>query len=347
MKIAIVSTPIFAVPLAGYGGLEDVAYQSAKGLAAKGHDVTLIAPDGSSCPGVTIIPVGKPGTVHESRAFEIYGNELPKFQVVIDHSWQKHSFLMKMQGALSAPILAVVHAPVNTMYQSLPNVEKPSFVCISQDQANHFDALHSRQAKVCYNGIDLNVYKPIEGMKRTNRFLFLARFSSIKGPDIGIQACRATNSNLDLIGDTSITQEPEYYHQCASMCDGKQIRMIGPCKRGEAVWWYSQSFAMLHPNMRFREPLGLAPVEAMACGSPVLAWRFGAMKETVRHGETGFLCDSIIQMQGYIEELKAKSEHAMSVMRDNCRDWAKEFSVDKMVNRYEELCAEAIETGGW
>lgn len=71
------------------------------------------------------------------------------------------------------------------------------------------------------------------------------------------------------------------------------------------------------------------------------------MKETIRHGETGFLCDSIVKMQGCIEELKDKSEHSMSVMRENCREWARQFSIQAMVNRYEELAYEAVHTGGW
>lgn len=71
------------------------------------------------------------------------------------------------------------------------------------------------------------------------------------------------------------------------------------------------------------------------------------MKETIRHGETGYLCDSIEGMQQYINELKAKSDHSINVMRENSRQWAGEFSVQKMVDRYEVLCQQAIETGGW
>src|SRR5258708_297 len=190
LKIVVVSTPIFRLcspqGTVGYAGLEALAYHTAKGLAEKGHEVSIVAPDGSECPGVTIIPIGQEKTVDERNAYNVYWKHLLQADVVVDHSWQKWSYILKGEGVLKAPILGVMHAPCNTMYQSLPpNVDKPSFVCISQDQADHFQALHGKEAKVAYNGIDTSFYQAT-GVPRTNRFLFLARYSSIKGPDLAI-----------------------------------------------------------------------------------------------------------------------------------------------------------------
>lgn len=200
------------------------------------------------------------------------------------------------------------------------------------------------------------------GIPRSSRFLFLARFSTIKGPDLAIDACRTVGVGLDLVGDTSITNEPEYFQKCMEKCDrgwmpgghafgsfrtdGKTspdlIRMVGPAKRGECVWWFSQAHCMLHPNMRFREPFGLAPVEAMACGCPVVSWRFGAMPETIKHGETGWLVKSMEELAEAVRNCEVPPK-----MRERCREWASEFSIDRMVSRYEELCIEAVEGGGW
>lgn len=360
MKIVIISTSVFKIPLVGYGGLESIAYECAKGLAAKGHDVALIAPEGSTCPGVTIIPTGLPGTWDEKstyggwpehkegevvkrKAFQGYWSELLNYDVVVDHGWQKHSYLLKMEGRLKAPILGVMHAPVNTMYKELPPIEKPCFVCISKDQASHFEALHNRPARVCHNGVDTDFYKPLN-VPRTDRFLFLARFSSVKSPDIAIEACKAAGVGLDLIGDTSITNEPELLQRCQQMADGKQIRIVGPCSRGEAVWWMSQAYAFLHPCAHFREPFGLAPVEAQLCGLPVVTWNNGAMRETVSPGATGLLARSVEELTGHI-----KCEWMKNIIqndRDGCREWAMQFSVERMVQRYEELCVEALD-GGW
>ncbi len=347
LKICVVSTPVFKLGgtgLGGYGGLEQIAWLSAKGLAELGHQVSLVAPDGSECPGVEIISIGPERQVNEAMAYNRYWQRLSEFDAIVDHSWSKFCMHGKREGWLKAPCLLVMHAPVNTMLTTLPpGVDKPCFVCISEDQKNHFEALFSHPARRAYNGVDTEFYKPIEGVKRTDRFLFLARFSSIKGPDLAIEACKKAGVGLDLVGDLSITNEPELYEKCKAMCDGKQIRMVGPCSRGETVWWYSQAHALLHPNLRFREPLGLAPVESQSCETPVLAWRYGAMGETISHGVSGFLVSSVDEMVDLI-----KTNAVALLDRKRCRDWvASKFTVDTMVRRYEQLCKEALETGGW
>jgi glycosyltransferase involved in cell wall biosynthesis len=99
---------------------------------------------------------------------------------------------------------------------------------------------------------------------------------------------------------------------------------------------------MLHLTKLYREPFGLAPVEAMACGCPVIAWDRGAMRETIKHGETGFVVRS---MEEVVELIRSGAVH--SIKRERCREWAQQFSVSNMVARVEELCVEATTTGGW
>lgn len=352
MKICVISSTVFAVPLQGYGGLESIAWLQAKGLAALGHQVGLVAPNGSTCPGVTIIPCGPPGGWDElsayggvkDKGYAGYWQHLPQYDCLVDHSWNKHSFLLKMEGRLKAPILAVCHAPVNTMYQELPPVEKPCFVCISDDQKSHFEALFGRPARRLYNGVDTSYYQPL-GISRTKRHLFLARFSSIKGPHLAIEACRAAGVGLDLVGDTSITNEPEYFERCRKGCDGKEIRMVGPASRGECVWWFSQANCLIHPVRDFREPFGLAPVEAAACGVPCISWDSGAMRETVKHDETGWLVRSETDLLRIIERIKEAG--IPDKMRQRCREWVCDnFTVDHMIRGLAALCDEAV-SGGW
>lgn len=363
MKICVISTQIFplgARGLNGYGGLEQIAWECARGLAARGHSVTLIAPLGSQCPSVDVLQCLPPGFSEEAAyggcvfkngngedvKWPGYWSKLLEFNdgVIIDHTWNKWSYMLMAEGRFRGVILAPMHAPVNTMYGSLPPVEHPRMVCISEDQKAHFDALHSpRTARVVRNGIDLDFYRSLN-VPRTSRFLFLARFSSIKGPDIAIDSCRKVGAGLDLIGDTTITQEPEYYNQCVSLCDGKQLRIIGNIPRGNAVWWYSQAHTMLHPNMRFREPLGLAPLEAQACGTPIIAFDYGAMRETVRHNETGFL---VKNQNDFVEAVKQHMQPIPDFVRKRCVEWASEFSIGKMILGYESLCQRALDGEVW
>jgi glycosyltransferase involved in cell wall biosynthesis len=362
MKICVISTPIFKLPLAGYSGLEHLAWLTAKGLAEKGHEVSLVAPDGSECPNVEIVPIGPERQVDEHMAYggypevkegeEIrrkkhggYWQHLLKQDCVIDHSWMKFSYILKMEERLTAPTLGILHAPVNSMYQSLPQVEKPCFVCISKDQALHFEAIFSRPARVAYNGIDTDHYKPIK-MKRTKRFLFLARFSSIKGPDLSVEAAKAADVELDLVGDASLTGEPALLDKVKSMCNGNGIKMIGHVSRTETVWWYSQAHCLLHPNQRFREPFGLAPVESQSCGTPVICWNLGAMRETVKHGETGWLVDSMSELVKTVKNAK-EDGFVTKEMREACRENSQKFTIEKMISRYDELIKEAVDGGGW
>jgi glycosyltransferase involved in cell wall biosynthesis len=381
MRVCVISTPIFKLPLTGYGGLEAIAWETARGLAARGHEVALVAPDGSECPGVQIIPCGPAGQVDEKMAYSGFpeakdqqGNVLRRqhagywsallsFDVVIDSSWMKWAYELKAEGVLKAPVLGVFHAPVNTMYQMWPPnfplkpvVEKACPVCISHDQAEHFQSIHNRLARVAYNGVDVdNFYVPLPGVKRTDRFLFLARFSTVKSPHLAIEACLKAGVGLDLVGDTSITNEPQYFEQCMQMArqqspgwdatKGQQIVVHGGCTRGETVIWYNKAHALIHPTQNFREPFGLAPVEAAACGCPVIAWNYGAVKETVVNHTTGILVDSIDELVGAVQTewiRRVSPSHRL-----DCREHAKRFSLEKMVDGYEKLIHEAVTTGGW
>lgn len=345
MKIAVISSCVLPVGnggLSGYGGLEQIAWLCAKGLAQLGHEVSLVAPEGSSCPNVTIIPSGPAGQWDERYAFRTYADKLPFFDAVIDHSWSKTALSLRQTGQLKAPVLCVMHAPIPGMLQSPPPVDKPCFVCISHDQAAHFDALFNYKPEVVYNGLDVEgFYKPL-GLPRSDRFLFLARFSRIKGASIAQDVCRAAGVGLDLVGDTTITGEPDYLAECMAKSDGEQIRIVGPATRIECVHWFSQARAFLHLTPHFREPFGLAPLEAQACGLGVLAWRYGALKETVKEGETGFLVSSV---QEAIDIIKDGALDRLS--RSRCREWASQFSVQRMCNRYLELCEKAVNGGAW
>ena len=107
------------------------------------------------------------------------------------------------------------------------------------------------------------------------------------------------------------------------------------------MWWYSQAHAMIHPNKIFPEPFGLAPCESMACGCPVIAWRYGAMKETVSEGVSGWRVKSESQLVEAIKHV-AKPGVIDENVRKVSRDWVGQFSIEKMVRRYEELIHLAI-----
>jgi glycosyltransferase involved in cell wall biosynthesis len=358
VKICVISSAVFPIGaggLQGYGGLEQIAWLCAKGLAELGHQVLLVAPDGSACPGVQMHHTGPAraaaaNKTPEETAYDRYWQLLLQFNdggAIISHDWEKNAYRLKMEGRLTAPVLAVCHAPVDTMMKSPPPVPKPCIVCISEDQRTHYENIFGGQAaRACPNGIDLEFYRPLN-VPRSDRFLFLARFSAIKGPQIAIKAALDAGVGLDMIGDTSITNEPQLVRDCQRLAaQGKpgQINIVGNVGRGECVWWMSQAHAFVHPNRDFREPFGLAPVEALGCACPVVAWDRGAMRETITP-QVGTLVKSEAELVAAMRAF-AGSGGITQAMRDGCRKQAEMFSYQRMAMRYAELCAEAV-AGGW
>lgn len=338
MKICVISTTILPCPPPGYAGLEMVAYLQAKGLARRGHEVTLIAPVGST-PPTGVVLHGTTLGESEQQAYSGYWQKLPSFDVIIDNSWQKWSYILKIEGKLGAPILGVLHAPADTMYGSPPPVLLPCLVAISKDQADHVSELWGVPARVAYNGVDLDFYKRKTDAPKSDRYLFLGRMSRIKGPHIAVDLARKLRFELDLVGDDKITGEPQLA-QRMHMLAKHNIAYHGGVSRERTVDFFSSAKALLHMNQHYREPFGLAPVEAQACGLPVIAFDNGAMRETIQDGITGFLVHSVEEVEKLI-----KSNAVSTFDPAKCRENAKRFSVKKMVDQYEKLCKEAIEQG--
>ena len=342
MKICIISSTVLpCLPLDhpgnGYNGLEQIAWSVAAGLARRGHDVLLVAPgDSVAPPGVALH--GTTRGESEQAAYSGYWQRLPGYDAIIDHSWQKWSYILKVEGRLAAPILGVVHAPVDTMYERPPPVLLPCLVAISHDQAARVSELWGVPARVAYNGIDLDFYRST-GQTRGDRYLFLARMSRIKGPHLAVDIARAQRVQLDLVGDDRITGEPDLAHRMRALAT-HNIAYHGGVSRARTVELYAAAKALLHPAFAFREPFGLSVVEAQACGAPVIVSDHGALRETVKHGETGFVAKTIAEMTELV-----RSNAVASIRSDACHANAERFSLEAMIKRYEALCTEAIEVG--
>src|SRR6185369_14454056 len=97
----------------------------------------------------------------EQQSYGKYQTKLKEFDCIIDNSWNKFSYLSKIQNEIKCPVLGVLHAPVETMYSTLPPIEKPCFVAISKDQAEACKSHLNYLPEVAYNGIDIDFYKPI------------------------------------------------------------------------------------------------------------------------------------------------------------------------------------------
>jgi len=334
MKICVISTTIFPVPLVGYGGLEQIAYWCAEGLAAAGNEVLLVAPLGSTPPAGVELHGTTQGEL-EQRAFLGYRDRLKNYDVVVDHSWEKWSY--REAGTRT---IGVCHAPIETMYSKPPPVAKPCLVGVSKDHARRIMRHLGVQARHVYNGIDLEFYRPSNKVQRDGRYLFMGRMSQIKGPHVAVDIAQRCGANLDVVGDDQFTGDPAYARRVKDACVG-EIKYLGGVSRQETVELYSSRKALLN-TILWDEPFGLVMAEAAACGMPVVAFPGGSVRELVQHGETGFVVDTAYD----IEEI-VRSGATATIKPERCREWAQRFSKERMSADYLRLCEEVASGGGW
>lgn len=340
VRIAAISTPIYRLPPQGYSGLEFLVGEMSIIWAQMGHQVTTVCPEGSELPGVEVIPI--PLRCQEEQAYNIYKERLENepWDVIWDSTWQAWPYASSIGRDPQLPIVHTFHA-YPQVYGSPPPVSFPCFVGLSEDHCEHIVNHLKVSARRVYNGIDLDFYKPDPNIKRGNRYLALGRFTPEKGMLEAIDMARRLRFNLDCVGDTEIVGSQDYVNRCRSRCDGRQVRFVGGVSREETLEYFRRGKALLFP-LQWREPFGLVPMEAMACGMPVLTLKKGSMPEVVKHGRTGFVVNTLEDMEQLIE-----SDKLASIKAEDCRRWASKFTLRRMAESYIKLFNEVMAGGLW
>jgi glycosyltransferase involved in cell wall biosynthesis/predicted SAM-dependent methyltransferase len=319
LKIALISTPFFTVPPIQYGGLEQIVFDLAEALDELGHHITIFAPEGSKptkngeliTTGPSINSVNVDWFNSEKNAYEIYKQYIipEKFDIIHGHDWFGFEYLLKMNN----PRLKIIHTHHGGMnWESPPPVKYPNLVTLSQHMKNYTETYikslgYNISTQYVHNGINLNKYSFDSNIKRTNRLLYVGRFSKFKGAHIAIEVAKKANLSIDLIGGTFI-DDVNYLKEIESMCNGDTIVIYKDANHDFKIKKMQEAKALIVPS-NMNEPFGLTCIEGMACGTPIIATRDGAIPEIVVHGETGFICDTDVsknteeQMIEYIKNL--------------------------------------------
>ena len=348
MKIVLVSTGVLPVPPVGYGGLEQIVYDLAVSLKDRGHEVFVVGPSESKLPeGITLIadvPCNNNAHQWEAEAYNKYrpmmDSEEFKDAVWHDHSWQKAVYIAKTQNP-KLNVCSTLHGMLP--YHTPPPVTRPSMIGISKHHADSISAGLGIPVRFVYNGIDLARYEVGNG-ERADRYLFLARMTAFKGAHTFIDVMRQLKAKGDLVGDDTIVEDQGYVQRLLMACNEYQdVRYWGGVPRDMAADFFRKAKAYILPcNQGWQEPFGLTVVESMACGTPVIATRSGAIPELIEEGKTGLVVDSI---QDLPEAVSSGKTDKMS--RKDCRKRAEQFSREKMAEGYEKLYHEVLENGGW
>ena len=329
MRIAMLSPIAWRTPPRHYGPWENIVSLLTEGLAARGYDVTLFA-TGDSLTAGTLYSVCP-------RGYEEDGSIVPKvweclhIAEIFEHAGEfdiihnNFDFLpLTYSGFVDTPVLTTIHGfsspgilPVYKKYDG-----KTSYVSISD--ADRSPELN--YAATIHHGIDIQQFDFEPDPE--DYLLFFGRIHRDKGTKEALEIARACNKKLLIAG---IIQDEEYYRRYVTpRLDNKTaeyIGSVGPADRNRVL---GKALAMLHP-INFNEPFGLSVIEAMACGTPVIAFNRGSMPELIQDGRNGFLVNSV--------ETAVRAVSAIQTIdRRDCRRRVETyFTADRMVEAYIEV----------
>ncbi|MFI9559200.1 glycosyltransferase family 4 protein [Nonomuraea endophytica] len=332
MRVALLGPIAWRTPPLHYGPWEQVTSLLAEGLVARGVEVTLFATldsvttaslDGVSPHGYADDP-SLDGRVWEAMHVAHAFSRSAEFDLVHSHlDWLPLAFADHCR----APLLTTVHGFSGADILPAYARARSAYVSISDaDRAPELDYVAT-----VHHGIDLGAFpfEPAGGQ----RLISFGRIHPDKGTHSAIEIARRAGMPLDICG---IVQDERYFEEeIVPKVDGERVTFhgsVGPHERGEIL---GRSAALLHP-IAFDEPFGLSVVEAMACGTPVVAYRRGSMAEVVDPGVTGFLVDSL-------DEAVAAVARVGSIDRAGCRaQAARRFGLEQMVDGYLRVYGEIL-----
>jgi glycosyltransferase involved in cell wall biosynthesis len=343
LRIAVLSPVWFPVPPTGYGGIEWIVWLLADGLVEAGHDVTLFASGDSRTKA-------KLDWIYETAPSERIGMTLPEvhhslhcyeqaadFDVINDHSGLPGA---AMGGAVQTPVLHTVHGPLDseagTIYEQIARVSPGvGLISISMNQRRPKPDLP--WVANCPNALDFSLY-PVQP-HRGDYLLFLGRMSPDKGCHRAIDVAVTAGLPLKIAGKKREALEQSYFDQYVEPHLGSQIEYLGEVTHGEKVELLQDARATLFP-IEWEEPFGLVMIESMACGTPVIATRRGAVSEVIEHGVSGVIVDDYRIMAAALEEADRLDPYEIR------RYAERNFSPERMVGDYLDAYRAAVERVG-
>ncbi|MEY2582398.1 MAG: hypothetical protein QOE09_2247 [Ilumatobacteraceae bacterium] len=333
MDIAIIAPAWVPVPAPAYGGTEAVLDELARGLQAAGHQVLLVCHPDSQCPvpKASVIPA-EDAAVRMGRAnieleHAIGAYELVKdFDVVHDHTLAGPVYSARYPNL---PVVTTNHNPFNRTYNAIYEAVVPRVALVAISHS-HAASTHLPVDAVVHHGINVDDY-PF-GAGDGGYVALLGRMTENKGVHRAISIAKAAGVKLKIAAKMREPQEHAYFDEFVRPHLGDDIIYLGEVDADGKRELLASAAALLNP-ISWREPFGMAMLEALACGTPVVGCPQGAAPEIVEHGRTGFLGDSDEEL---IEGLRSLDQIDRLVCREEAR---RRFSVEQMVERYVEVYA--------
>jgi glycosyltransferase involved in cell wall biosynthesis len=342
-SILYVSYPLLPVTDESCGGAEQMLALTERCMFGRGWDTCMAASAGSR-PAGRLFSTGAPASAadhlderareQDNRIFSLLRSPFENFDLLHD----KSGSFWKHAAQFDVPVLATLHLPRSfydaELFEDIaPNV---FFNCVSESQAQSFQDLPNWLG-VIQNGIEIERF-PLTDAKH-GFLLCLGRICEEKGTHIALDVAEEAQLPIVIAGQVY----PFSYHQKYFEREIKprilrsrgRARLLDQLTTAQKIYLLRHAWALLLPTSA-EETSSLVSMEAMACGTPVVACRRGAVPEVVEHGVTGLLVDEA-------EEMLEAVKHAADIDPRACRERVERlYTADRMANQYEELYTELL-----
>jgi glycosyltransferase involved in cell wall biosynthesis len=337
MRIGLIAPPFIAVPPLRYGGTELFLGHLARALHARGHDVTVYANGDSrlpcrvkSCYEHSEWPLDDPATAHLKNAEHTsWAIEDARRSVDIIHL--NDVVGLPFTRFTNVPAVYTIHHPheptLSRAYLRYPHLH---YVAIAHWLAR---AEPMPSVRVVHHGIPTSDYRFTD--RKGGYVAFLGRIAPCKGTHLAIEAARRAGVPIKVAGEIQPTFHDYWENSVRPLVDGRDVEYVGEADHQMKCDLLAGARALLFP-IQWDEPFGLVMIEAMACGTPVLAFKGGSVVEVVRNGVNGWICADVDEM--------ARRLHDVRVSPASCRAFVeRRFSVERMADDYLRIYASAIE----
>lgn len=356
MNIATIVRGYLPVPRPGdivYAPI-DLAVDLACGLQKRGHSIDFYAPEGSSLP-VPVKSHGLKPLVTSQAEWEKMLHDTELQMHYIPHLWDYYLVremferarrgeydvlhfhhpeiaLFFAQAYPEVPVVYTLHDPLYGWYNEVFGMfASPNQFFVSISDSQRTPQPHLPYAATVYNGVDLKTFLPPK--KHNGHLLFTGRIVPQKGVREAIEVARRTGLSLYIAGPV-FPDNRKYFDEEIKPHLNDRIRYVGFVKRNELLRYYQDAKALLMP-IQWEEPFGMNMIEAMACGTPVIAMNRGSVPEIVKDGVTGYIVDTVDEMVDAVARLD-------SLDRSACRAHVEQsFSIEKMIDGYETVYRQA------
>jgi glycosyltransferase involved in cell wall biosynthesis len=339
LKIAQIAPLVESVPPKFYGGTERVVAYLTDELVNMGHDVTLFA-SGDSVTKARLVSV-VPKALRLSQCTDQMAGHILQLQEVMDRA-DEFDILHFHTDYLHFPVTRLSHKKTLTTLHGRLDMPELKLLyrkfndmpVISISNAQRRPLYMANWAGTVYHGLPDNLYEAGKG--EGDYVVFLGRFSPEKRADRAIEIARLAGVKIKIAAKVDKADERYFEKEIRHLLDQPHVEYLQEVGEPQKKSLLANAKALLFP-IDWPEPFGMVLIEAMACGTPIIAYSHGSVPEIVEHGKTGFIVDSV-------EKAAEALQHIHLISREECRaTFEKRFSAAVMAQNYVRLYEKTLQ----